>query len=64
MAYNESSKKATMKYMKDKMKIINLRIKKDEYEKNIQPAIEKSGLPVATFIKRAIEEKINRDNLW
>ena len=63
MAYNEVAKKATMKYMKEKMKIINLRIKKDDYESRIQPAIEKSGLPTATFIKQAIDEKIERDNL-
>ncbi len=63
MAYNEISKKATMKYMKEKMKIINLRIKKSDYEQFIQPAIERSGMPVATFIKQAIDEKIKRDGL-
>lgn len=61
MSYNEISKKATMKYMKDKMKIINLRIRKDEYENDIKPYIDKSGIPTATFIKTAIKEKIMRD---
>lgn len=61
MSYNEISKKATMKYMKDKMKIINLRIRKDEYENDIKPYIDKSGMPTATFIKAAIKEKIMRD---
>lgn len=50
-----------MKYMKDKMKIINLRIRKDEYENDIKPYIDKSGMPTATFIKAAIKEKIMRD---
>lgn len=59
--YNESAKKATIKYMKEKMKIINLRIKKDEYEEKIEPAIKMSGLPTSTYIKKAIEEKIERD---
>ena len=61
--YNEVAKKATLKYMKEKMKVINIRIKKDDYEQRIQPAIKKSGLPMATFIKRAMDEKIDRDGL-
>lgn len=61
MTYNEKAKIATLKYMKDKMKIINLRIKKDEYETEIKPFIDKSGMPTATFIKTAIKEKIARD---
>ena len=61
MTYNEKAKIATLKYMKDKMKIINLRIKKDEYEAEIKPYIDRSGMPVATFIKAAIKEKIARD---
>ena len=62
MEYNENSKKATMKYIKDKQQRLYVNYKKAEYEMNIQPAIEKSGLPVATFIKQAIDEKIKRDN--
>lgn len=59
--YNESRKNSTIKYMKEKMKIINLRIKKDDYEERIEPAIRRSGLPVATFVKKAIDEKIERE---
>lgn len=58
--YNESRKKATLKYMKT-MKIINLRIPKNKYEQDISPYIKKSGMPTATFIKAAIYEKIARD---
>lgn len=47
---------------KDKMKIINFRIPKDKYEQEIEPYIEKSGIPTATFIKAATREKIERDN--
>lgn len=63
MAYNESSKKATLKYMREKVKVINIRFKKEDYDKDILPAINKTGLPVATFVKQAIEEKIIRDGL-
>lgn len=59
--YNESRKKSTLKYMKEKMKIINLRIPKDKYEQDVEPYIKSSGLPMATFIKCAMQEKINRD---
>lgn len=58
--YNESRKNSTLKYMKT-MKIINLRIPKERYEREIEPFIEQAGVPVATFIKSAIKEKIERD---
>lgn len=61
MSYDESTKKATMKYIKDKQQEIKVRYKRDEYEKEILPAIEKSGLPVATYIKQAVAEKIMSD---
>lgn len=61
MSYDESTKKATMKYIKDKQQEIKLRYKKDEYEQEILPAIEESGLPVATYIKQAVFEKITSD---
>ncbi|MBO6239716.1 MAG: hypothetical protein J6O61_02585 [Butyrivibrio sp.] len=57
--YNESRKNPTLKYMKNKMKIINLRIPKDKYEREIEPYIEKSGMPTGTFIKTAIKEKLS-----
>ena len=59
--YNESRKNSTLKYMKDKMKIINLRIPKDKYAQEVEPYIERSGLKMTTFIKKAIQEKIYRD---
>ncbi len=58
MGYNDASKKSTMKYIKEKQQEIKVRYKKDEYENDILPVIEQSGLPVATFIKQAVSEKI------
>ena len=63
MAYNESAKNATNKYIREKQHEIFVRFKKDEYENTILPAIKKTGLPIATFIKKAIYEKIKRDSL-
>ena len=61
MTYNETSKKATVKYMKGNLKQINVRFKKKEYEQLIKPLIDKSGEPVATYIKVALKEKLQRD---
>ncbi len=58
MGYDESTKKSTMKYIKEKQHEIKIRYKKEEYEKMILPAIKKSGMPVASFIKQAVSEKI------
>ncbi len=63
MAYSEASKRAVIKYTKEKAKRIEIKYIKKEYEEQIKPAIEKSGLPVASFVKKAIEEKIERDQL-
>ncbi len=63
MPYNKSQKDATIRYIKEKQREIKLRFKKDDYDERIGPAIKKSGLPTATFIKDAIDEKIVRDGL-
>ena len=63
MAYDEIAKKATLKYRRDKQHPISLAYKQEEYDQRIRPAIERSGLPTATFIKQAIDEKIDRDGL-
>ena len=52
----------SVKYIKEKTKTIYLRFKTEEYEQNIYPVIQKTGLPVATHIKQAIREKMERDN--
>ncbi len=62
MAYSEASKRAAIKYTREKVQRLEIRFKQTEYDANIAPAIEKSGLPVATYIKSAIYEKIERDS--
>ncbi len=53
MAYNEVSKKATMKYIKDKMQQFTIRFMQSDYDERIKPAIEASGLKPTTFFKQA-----------
>lgn len=61
--YTEEIKEATLKYRKSKQHPVTLSYRKEEWEREISPAIKRSGLPIATFIKEAIREKIDRDNL-
>ena len=63
MPYDEIAKKATMKYLKTKQKRLVIFYKKDDYEQFVKPAIDKSGLPTTTFIKKAVAEKIEKDGL-
>lgn len=58
--YDEKAKEWSMKYIREKQKEITVRFKKTDFESRIAPAIEASGLPTATFIKQAVEEKIAR----
>ena len=53
-------KKATVKYMKEKQRRVGISWKKDEFNERIAPAIESTGTPIATFIKEAVDEKIDR----
>lgn len=55
--YNESAKKATMRYQKGHLAQVNIRVPKADKERYIQAA-EQAGMPLAAFIKDAIEKKI------
>ena len=59
MAYNEDSKKRTMKYL-EKLKEIRFRVKPEEYEK-YEEAAKKAGYPsMRQFYIDAINEKIEK----
>lgn len=57
----DAGRKAVRKYKSTKQKALQISFKKPDYDEIIQPAIEKSGLPVATYIKQAVFEKIEND---
>lgn len=61
MTYSNATKKATLKYIKEKQAQVTVRFRKDDYDNRILPAIKKSGKPVSTYIKDAVDEKIRRD---
>lgn len=55
--YNESSKKATMKYL-EKLKEIRFRVKPEDYER-YEAAAKEAGYPsMRQFFIDAIEEKV------
>lgn len=62
MSYSEAGKRATIKYRRTKRHRIEIEFKQSEFEEIVRPAIEKSGLPVATYVKAAIMEKIQRES--
>lgn len=63
MTYTNATKKATLKYIKDKQAQVTVRFRKDDYDNRILPAIKKSGKPISTYIKDAVDEKIQRDEV-
>lgn len=60
--YSESRKRASIKYAKENLKRIPLDVKLSVYSE-IQAHAEAQGESLNGFIKRAIMETIERDNL-
>ena len=63
MAKTEAARKAEAKYKEKSIKRVPLDMQKDYYESVLLAAAEKAGMPVNTFIKEAIAEKIARMGL-
>lgn len=63
MTYNEKKKKSNKRYFEKNQKRVPLNWQKEDFETRVEPAIKKSGLPTSTFIKKAVNEKIERDGL-
>lgn len=55
------NKENSYKYREKAIKRIPFDVQIEYYENTLRPAAEKSRLPVNTFIKQAIQEKIQRD---
>ena len=59
MAYSEAQKNATLKYQKKTYKRIPLDVRHEDYERLAQAAAD-AGEPVATYIKNAVRERMER----
>ena len=61
MALTESQKQSMYKYAKNNLKRIPLDVQKEKYEE-IKAAADAVGEKVNTYIKKAIDERMDRDN--
>ncbi len=59
MPYNESRKKASIKYAKEHLKRVPLDLSYDKYNE-VKAAADESGESVNGYIKKAIDERIER----
>lgn len=61
MSYDETAKRASLKYRREKQHPVTISYKTEEFNAEVLPYIRKSGSKVATFFKDAVKEKIQRD---
>ena len=61
MTLTETQKKANLKYREKSIKRIPLDVQKEKYEE-IKSAAERSGESVNGYIKKAIDERMERDS--
>lgn len=61
MPPSEAQKRATAKYKEKALKRIPLDVRKEKYEE-IKTASEKAGESVNGYIKKAIDERMQRDS--
>ncbi len=62
MGNSESKTEYNIKYAKEKLKRIPLDVQKEKYEE-IKSAAERSGESVNGYIKKAIDERMERDSV-
>ena len=61
MALTEQRKESMYKYAREKLKRIPLDVQKEKYEE-IKAAADAAGEPVNGYIKKAIDERMQRDS--
>ena len=59
MSYNPKYNETAYKYAKDKLKRIPLDVQQEYYNTVLKPAADLVGEKINTFIKKAIEQRIN-----
>ena len=62
MTYNAKYNEQNYKYRTAKFKRVGIDFDKTYYDEVLKPAADNSGLPVGTYIKHAVDEKIERDS--
>ena len=59
--YNPKHNKYVNKYKQEHYKSLRIEVSKEFYSDILAPAAEAKGMAIATYIKEAITEKINRE---
>ena len=62
MAISDKRKESMYKYAKNNLKRIPLDVQKEKYEE-IKAAAESAGESVNGYIKKAVDERMERDNI-
>lgn len=62
MTYNAKYNEQKYKYRTEKFKRVGVDFDKTYYDEVLKPAADSASLPVGTYIKHAVSEKIDRDN--
>ena len=60
MPYNPKYNKQKHEYRKANFKRVNIDFDKDYFNDVLKPAADNAGLPVNTFIKKLIHDKIDK----
>lgn len=63
MAYSPKKRAYNIQYAKTHSKRVPLEVRKEYFENVLSRIPEVAGIPINTFIKAAITEKIQRDGL-
>lgn len=58
--YNEQANISNQKYRREHQKTLSIGFKKEYYDDILKPAADMMDEPVNTFIKKAIEERLDR----
>lgn len=61
MTYNAKYNDQKYKYRSEKFKRVGIDFEKSYYAEVLKPMADSVGLPVGTYIKMAVDEKIKRD---
>lgn len=59
----EAAKRASVKYRKSHIRRIGLDVQNEYFETVLKPAVDKTGETVNGFIKKAIQQRIEREEL-
>lgn len=56
-----NKKEYQYKYTKEKLKRISFNVQKDYYENNLKPAADRAGESINGYIKKSIDQRIDRE---